>query len=325
MNGKIISGIVLLLALGCYGSAVYWSQEPDEFSVFAAGTTEAERMGKSAVIGVTTTATLIKTIDTLLGKPGGFMSNDILPPFVLMDNIPSWEYGALVQARDMSRAMRESISRSQSQSTEDADLAKAEARLNISHTAWAFPDAESEYEASIKHLRHYMQRLADGNDQAQFYARSDNLSYWLRIVEARLGSLSQRLSASVGQRRLNTDLAGDAAAQQSTRAQSEVESKTPWLEIDNVFYEARGSAWALIHLLRAVEADFAEVLEKKNARVSLAQIIRELEETQATLYSPVVLNGSGFGMWANHSLVLASYISRANAATIDLRELLEKG
>ena len=71
--------------------------------------------------------------------------------------------------------------------------------------------------------------------------------------------------------------------------------------------------------------DFAEVLEKKNARVSLAQIIRELEGTQSTLYSPMVLNGSGFGLFANHSLVMASYISRANAATIDLRELLEKG
>ena len=37
------------------------------------------------------------------------------------------------------------------------------------------------------------------------------------------------------------------------------------------------------------------------------------------------LNGSDFGMLANHSLVMASYISRANAAVIDLRNLLEQG
>jgi hypothetical protein len=30
-------------------------------------------------------------------------------------------------------------------------------------------------------------------------------------------------------------------------------------------------------------------------------------------------------MFANHSLVMASYISRANAALIDLRDLLEQG
>jgi hypothetical protein len=43
------------------------------------------------------------------------------------------------------------------------------------------------------------------------------------------------------------------------------------------------------------------------------------------VWSPIILNGSGFGLWANHSLVMASYISRANAALIDLRELLAQG
>ena len=75
----------------------------------------------------------------------------------------------------------------------------------------------------------------------------------------------------------------------------------------------------------AVDTDFADVLEKKNARVSLRQIIRELEPTQDTLYSPMILNGGGFGVLANHSLVMASHISRANAAMSDLRQLLEQG
>jgi len=145
------------------------------------------------------------------------------------------------------------------------------------------------------------------------------------MVEKRLGSLSQRLSASVGQRRLNTDLAGDPAAASSTQEPTEREIRTPWSEVDDVFFESRGAAWALIQFLRAAEVDFADVLEKKNARVSLQQIIRELESTQATVWSPTILNGSGFGLFANHSLVMASYISRANAALIDLRELLAQG
>jgi hypothetical protein len=37
------------------------------------------------------------------------------------------------------------------------------------------------------------------------------------------------------------------------------------------------------------------------------------------------MNGTGFGPIANHSLVMASYISRANAAVIDLRNLLARG
>jgi hypothetical protein len=124
---------------------------------------------------------------------------------------------------------------------------------------------------------------------------------------------------------VNTDLAGDQSATQATSAPSEVNVRTPWLEIDDVFYEARGTAWALIHFLKAAEIDFAEVLQDKNAGVSLRQIIRELEATQDTVWSPFILNGTGFGLLANHSLVMASYISRANAAIIDLRDLLSQG
>jgi hypothetical protein len=39
----------------------------------------------------------------------------------------------------------------------------------------------------------------------------------------------------------------------------------------------------------------------------------------------MILNGSGFGMLANHSLVMANYISRANAGIIELSELLNQG
>ena len=97
------------------------------------------------------------------------------------------------------------------------------------------------------------------------------------------------------------------------------------MELDDIFYEARGTTWALIHLLRAIEIDFKDILEKKNALVSLQHIIRELEPTQETLWSPIILNGSGLGLVANHSLVMGSHISRAYAAIIDLRRLLEDG
>ncbi len=172
----------------------------------------------------------------------------------------------------------------------------------------------------------YRQELIDpARPDSQFYARADNLRDWLKAVEKRLGSYSQRLSASVGQERLNTDLAGDATARQSTDSPGHHMLKTSWWKLDDEFYEARGASWALLHFLKAVETDFADVLQRKNAMVSLRQIIRELEATQQSVWSPMVLNGSGFGLMANHSLVMANYISRANAALIDLSELLTQG
>ena len=39
----------------------------------------------------------------------------------------------------------------------------------------------------------------------------------------------------------------------------------------------------------------------------------------------MILNGEGLGFVANHSLVMGSYISRANAGIIDLQALLSSG
>jgi hypothetical protein len=323
---KFGSAVIATLAMLMLLLMLWWSITPDRFDPleYARQTAQAEQ--QPLVTGYTSTATLIRLAQTLLDKPGGYLSNDVMPPSVWMDNTPNWEFGVLIQIRDFSRALRNDISRSQSQSLEDPDLATAEPQFNFNSKSWLFPPSEREYRKGITALQSYLSRLSSsGNDEAQFFARADNMAAWLAIVEKRLGSLSQRLSASVGQVRVNTDLAGDPDAVQSTPTADVIVSKTPWYEIDDVFFEARGTTYALIHLFKAVEHDFADILEKKNALVSLRQIIRELEATQATLWSPMILNGSGFGLFANHSLVMASYISRANAAIIDLRSLMSQG
>jgi len=309
---------------------LYWGKEPNLFDVGqiararAGAQQENTSQNPPLVPGYVATSTLMELGTTLLNKPGGYLSNDILPPSLLMDNMPNWEFGVLVQIRDFARSLRNDISRSQTQSIEDPNLSEAEPNFNFDNGSWFF--TEGKYRKAIGELGKYLDRLADDNEaDGQFFARADNLREWLKVVEKRLGSLSQRLSASTDRVRLNTDLSGEPQAVQSTPGPRKMAVKTSWLEIDDVFYETRGTCWALIHLLRAVEIDFRSVLEKKNALVSLRQITRELEVTQGTVWSPVILNGGEFGWFANHSLVMSSYISRANAAVIDLRSLLARG
>lgn len=306
--------------------AQYWSFMPDVFNVQNRAIEEAKKLNVEVVTGFTTTHTLIEVTNTLLQKPGGYLSNDITPPSVMLDNMPAFEFGALEMIRDLALSLRKDFSRSQSQSLENPYLKIAQPQFNIDHRSWAWPSAESEYSKAIEALVNYRNSLADkSQNTAQFYARADNLRDWLNEVEKRLGSLSQRLSASVGQERSNTDLAGEQSAKQSTVAPSTMQVKTSWWEIDDVFYETRGASWALLHFLKAIEVDFAETLRKKGATTSLRQIIRELESSQEAIWSPMILNGSGFGLLANHSLVMANYISRANAAIIDLNKLLIQG
>ncbi|MEB8431483.1 DUF2333 family protein [Cocleimonas sp. KMM 6892] len=317
--------IVTLLILS-FLLMFYWSREPARFDVNTNAQNYADEMGAEMVTGFTTTATLSQLMKTLLDKPGGFLENDRMPPGVFMDNMPNWEFGVLVQARDLALALRNDLSRSQSQSQEDDDLINTATKFHTDTNLWILPPAESQYRDGIKTLDKYLARLSStGKNNAQFYARADNLGDWVDLVKKRLGSLAQELSSSVGREQLDTSLAGDKNAKQSTPNAESNYVKTGWFKIDDVFYEARGQTYALIHILRAIEVDFNDVLKDKNALISLRQIIRELEGTQQAIWSPVILNGKGFGFVTNHSLVMASYISRANAALIDLERLLKQG
>jgi hypothetical protein len=150
----------------------------------------------TVVTGYTTAATVARLAESLLDKRGGYLSNDIFPPGVWLDNVPSWEFGVLVQIRDMSREMRLDFSRSQSQSAEDADLSEAEGKFYWDNASWVFPDTEGEYRKGIQYLERYMHRLADPNHpDAEFYPRADNLRNWLAVY--RRASAASRSASAV--------------------------------------------------------------------------------------------------------------------------------
>lgn len=280
----------------------------------------------TAISGVVTTSTLLKVATTLLEKNGGFISNDINPVSLWMDNMPSWEFGVIVQVRDLTRVLRNDFSRAQSQSKEDRDLAIADPHFNFDTESWVFPMTEDQYRQGIKALVNYRARLENPSlGEASFFVRIDTLRNYLDLVAKRLGDLAHRLSASVGVDELDTYAIWDLKRDQTTIVRGDPGAKTPWLEIDDVFYEARGMAWALLHFMQAIQIDFAQVLVDKKAMVSLEQTIKKLEQTHKVVWSPLILNGTGFGVVANHSLALASYISRANAAVIELVDLLRQG
>lgn len=316
VTGYVVGAVLLVWIV----LSIYWSRSPDIFWVNQS--VEDNR----AVVGYSTTDTLVRVAETMLDKPGGYLSNDRIPPSVFLDNIPSWEIGVLQQVRDLARVIRNDYSRSQSQSKEDEVVAVAEPKFNFDNNSWILPRTESEYRDAIEGFIDYRDRLAGTVEgEAHFYARADNLREWLAQVEKRLGSLTRRLGDSVASTRINESLAGDPSAVANEAQPDTVDVRTSWFQVDNVFFEARGTAWALVHFFRAAEFDFQAVLNDKNASTSVRQIIRELEASLQPLNSPVILNGSGYGFFANHSLVMANYLARANAAVINLRELLDQG
>ena len=327
---RILIGAIFAIVTVNLALMVYWSRQPPVFDVNG----KLAQMlpdGGAAVPGAAMVAATIGVADTLLDKPGGFLHNDLSPPGVLLDNMPSWECGVMMALRDAVQALRNDFTRSRSQSAENLDVKQADLKFAIDPKSWVMPAAEYEYRQAVDALGSYYAQLTTNRLAAgQFFPRADNLVAYLALVEKRLGNFGVRLSGSISDPALTTAVLGpqtrNLSAEQSdvTRSLGAAERTEPG-RVDNVFYCARGYSWALLHFMRAIAIDFGPVLQGQNADVPVEQIVRDLQGAIKPMRSPVVLNGHGYGLVANHSLVIASYISRVNAAVIDLKILLQQG
>jgi hypothetical protein len=321
----VAATILVLIVLGGW-----WGMEPGLFNVEEeaikryADEKLTEGEAKDLPIGYMYTNTLAHMAEVLMHKPGGYITNDVAPPGLFLDNIKNWEYGALIMLRDGSTALRNHFARDQSQSAEDPDLSVAEPYFYYERNSWALPSTESEYQKGIDALHGYMSRLKypKGNEKrGQFYSRADNLWQYTEVVIKRLGGLSTRLSASTDLHSIMalTDIQIGGLGAKTTVTQ------TPWLEIDDVFYEARGASWGLLHILKAIKHDFDAILDDKRAMRTVDTMIYAMENALSPVLSPMILNGGGFGLFANYSLSMANYVARANAAALDLRDIMNRG
>ncbi|KAA6181847.1 DUF2333 family protein [Thiohalocapsa marina] len=319
----------LLISIGLL---LWWCNQPPMFDV-AERVARVTPPGQTPVTGTAVVATAIGIGSTLLDKPGGFLYNDRLPPGLFLDNCPSWECGVLMALRDLVQALRNDFTRAQSQSVEHLDLRRADLKLANDPDSWLFPAAEAEYRQALVALDRYLDQLArDALTVGRFQARADNLSAYLALVEKRLGNFSLRLSGTTTQPVPGSGDPGSGGRMTATRGAgvhagevAQLVEETPSNEIDNVFHCARGYSWALLHLIRAIEHDFTAVLADKGAVITLQQVTRDLQGAIKPLTSPFLLTGQGYGLLANHPLVLAASVSRTNAGIIDLRLLLEQG
>ena len=147
--------LLILVFLGAW-----WGAEPEQFSIQDEALERAKITKTTDIpLGYTYTNTLAHIAELLLHKPGGYITNDVAPPGVFLDNISSFEYGALIMLRDATTALRNHFTRDQSQSDEDPDLKVAEPYFYYENDSWALPSTEAEYQKGIDALHKYMARL----------------------------------------------------------------------------------------------------------------------------------------------------------------------
>ena len=158
-----LKGIVIflvLLVIGILALGAYWSIEPKIFNVREEALTRAKKPNlKEIPVGYVYGNTLAHIAEVLLFKSGGYITNDVAPPGILVDDITSFEYGALVMLRDATSALRNHLARAQSQSAEDPDLAKAEPYFYYENNSWALPSTEAEYKKGVTAIHFYILTL----------------------------------------------------------------------------------------------------------------------------------------------------------------------
>lgn len=301
--------LLVIYLVVCLGLGIWWSRTPGSFDVEqAVAEQRGAASGSPAARGAVTTAGLMTLVETLLEKPGGYLRNDVAPPGLWLDNMPAWELGVLTQARRLSRSLPAM------EHSSAPVLEGVQERLMGDSRDWLYPSTEKRLEQALEELGDYLASLGEGGEAA-FSDQGQGLAGWLKAITGSLDDLGLRLSASIGSRDELRDLDIDAEA---------LPTRTPWYRVDEVFFEARGQAWALMHLLEAVQRDQADVLASAGVTEHWEQLVAELQRSQRRLWSPLVLNGSGFGIFANHSLVLANHMVRARDLARQVTEGLDE-
>ena len=229
----LILGLLAAYAVAVLALMWWWDSEPAHFDVAAAAKQRADARSQPVVVGSATTAALVGAAGHMLDKRGGYR-NDRFPPG--HDGQPA----ELIRRADRDARPHACAAQRIQPFADAVGRGQTSWRRLLSSSPndrWLLPSSESQYRKAIARVDGYAQRLADDDPvDAQFHARADNLADYLQVVSTRLGSLSQRLSASVGQVRIDTDLANDPTAQQSRPGESPRMVKTPWLKIDDNFY-----------------------------------------------------------------------------------------
>ena len=106
VDGIFVRAVAVAIAICLLATIVLgfmWSGEPELKDVREITQSYSSQENRAVVPGSYTATTLIYVAETLLDKPGGFLSNDVMPPGIILDNMPNWEFGVLVQVRDLAR------------------------------------------------------------------------------------------------------------------------------------------------------------------------------------------------------------------------------
>lgn len=216
-------------------------------------------------------------------------------PSYFLDNMPNFQLGLMSGVSNLATSMAAKLEKNIA-APEDNHLHNAAELLEYPGTIWMFspqnklvpvPSAHSQYRKARKQLIKYNQALNEGS--IVFYRNPKDLAYFLRRMKAQLHKTTLQLETQIR------------------------EESSSWYDnqADNVFYQARGLAYADYMLLKALSFDYKQILVDTNTYSDWTILLKTLESA-AQLSPSIVRNGKTDSLTApNHLSNIGFYLYKA--------------
>lgn len=328
---KGVSGAIIGLGAILYGISVYVDTIPENITfneirqvyqsdAKAAGT-EKEKMP----VGYATSQAFYYSLDKVLNKRGGYLTNDYLPPFVMMDNMPAFEKGAINALKRTSDILTEKMAYVGSTKIDD-NLQTAMNALGFNQNTWGYfvlSNTEKEFSRALVGFKKYRESLVDKDpNTGQFVTRANDLREMMGVYQSLLRDLDGTLKSSTGVEKMNFDYENESAKEQQERSKV---VKASFMKIDDNFYEAKGVAWVIFNEMIGLRYDFYSVLKDKNALIDFDQALAYMYKINKPYNWAMVLPGGDYTFLGNHSANLASDLSSAESNISRVKDLLKDG
>ena len=332
-SGLLKGSIGLIVGIGAviYGLSVYVDTVPNNIKfneIKQSYKIESKEMGSEAEkmpVGYATAQSFYYSLDTILNKRGGYLTNDYLPPFVMMDNIPSFERGAINALKRTSDILTEKMAYVGSTKLDD-NLQTAMNALGFNQDTWGYfilSNTEKEFGRALIGFEKYKKSLIDKDpNTGQFVTRANDLREMMGVYKSLLLDLDGTLKSSTGVEKMNFDYDNKSAKEQKTRSAI---VKTKFMKIDDNFYEAKGVAWVIFNEMIGLRYDYYQVLKDKNALIDFDQALAYMHKINKPYNWIMVLPGGDYSFFGNHSANLASDLSSAESNLSRVRDLLKDG
>ncbi len=257
--------------------------------------------------GSRTVAVVSGLIDREVNLHGWKPNKPWFYPTAFIDNMPNFQIGILTTNRAVALELRDHVARLRGAGGTDVDLEKAYADLSFppdnwfisTHAPFIGSSSSGFYRRAITSFRQYNARVGAG--QALYERRADTLHAVLDRLALSLGNASSELDIQV-----------------QTGGQKFIDFKS-----DDVFYNARGQAYAAYLVLAALRSDYGDLITNRQ----LGKLWDDLEQDLKAMVEidPIyVTNAKPGGLISNDLLAQNAKLGQVRSRLREITAILEQ-